>query len=121
MFGEATEAAKAEFEPGDGVVEFVLVLRDVGSGEEGIHAVQEFVDGDLVDAGAYGLFVLPEIPLLGGGRRRRSGDPLCSGHRREDDIRRQKFHAVCVFSLDRISTTKLVFCLFSELFTRSDG
>jgi len=112
VFGEATEAAKAEFEPGDGVVEFVLVLRDVGSGEEGIHAVQEFVDGDLVDAGAYGLFVLPEIPLAGDGHRRLCGDALRSGHRREDDIRRQKFYAVCGFSLERISTTKLVFCLY---------
>ena len=54
VFGKATEAAEGEFEPGDGAVEFVLVLGDVGSGEEGIYAVQEFVDGDLVDAGGAG-------------------------------------------------------------------
>ena len=53
-------------------------------------------------AGAYGLLVLPEIPLDAGGRRRLCGDPLRSSHRREDDIRRFAFHAVCVFSLDRI-------------------
>ena len=39
-------------------------------------------------AGEYGLFVLPEIPLDAGGRRRLCGDALRSGHRREDDIRR---------------------------------
>ena len=39
-------------------------------------------------------------------------DALRSSHRREDDIRRFKFHAVCGFSLERISTTKLVFCLY---------
>ena len=37
------------------------------------------------------------------------GNPLRSSHRREDDIRRQEFHAVCGFSLERISSTKLVF------------
>lgn len=84
------ETAEAEFEPGDGAVEFVLVLRDGGTGEEGVYAVQEFVDGDLVEAGEYGLFVLPEIPLDAGGRRRLCGDALRSGHRREDDIRRFK-------------------------------
>ena len=60
VFGEATEAAEGEFEPGDGVVEFVLGLGDVGSGEEGVYAVQEFVDGDLVDAGGAGLVVEAE-------------------------------------------------------------
>ena len=113
VFGEAMEAAEGEFEPGDGVVEVVLVLGDVGSGEEGVYAVQEFVQGDLVFTGAYGLFVLPEIPLAGDRHRRLCGDPLRSSHRREDDIRRFAFHAVCVFSLDRISTTNLAFCLYT--------
>lgn len=63
-------------------------------------------------AGAYGLFVLPEIPLAGDGHRQLCGDPLRSSHRRLDDIRRLESHAVCVFSLERISTTKLVFCLY---------
>ena len=49
-------------------------------------------------AGAYGLLVIPEIPLGAGGRRRLCGDPMRSGHRRLDDIRRFAFRAVCVFS-----------------------
>ena len=55
--GEAAEAAEGEFEPGDGVVEFVLVQGDGGAGEEGVYLVQEFVDGDLVDTGGAGLVV----------------------------------------------------------------
>ncbi|MDY6278116.1 MAG: hypothetical protein SPL35_06850 [Bacteroidales bacterium] len=47
------------------------------------------------------------IEDAGDGRRRLCGDALRSGHRREDDIRRWE----C--SKD--------FCLFSELFMRSDG
>ena len=52
------------------------------------------------------------IEDAGDGHRRLCGDALRSGHRREDDIRRFKYHAVCGFSLERISTTKLVFGLY---------
>ena len=45
------------------------------------------------------------IEDAGDGHRRLCGDALRSGHRREDDIRRFKSHAVCGFSLERISTT----------------
>ena len=35
-------------------IESIIDLGNVGSGEESVYAVQEFVDGDLVDAGGAG-------------------------------------------------------------------
>ena len=68
VFGEALEAGERDLEAGEDVDEFGFVAGHLGGGCVGVDLVDEFVEGDLVGAGAAGGFLGGDGAVFGGER-----------------------------------------------------